>query len=86
MAAQDLIFYAGDVLHDEALQDIGVLLERYVTAEKVDGKERRGVPVWRIWWIRAGEEHYSEEGLQHLVNLDVFICYSVEVPLKLEKI
>jgi hypothetical protein len=82
VAAQDLIFYAGDVLHDEALQDIGVLLERYVTVEDVGGEKRHGVPVWRTWWIRAGEEHYSEEGLQHLVDLDVFMRYSIEAPLK----
>jgi hypothetical protein len=86
VAPRNIIFYAGDVLHDESLQDIGVLVERYVTTEEVGGQKRYGVPVWKMWWIRAGEEHYSEEGLQHLVALDVFIRYSVRAPLKLEKI
>jgi hypothetical protein len=82
--AADIVFYAGDVLYDENLKDIGVLLERFETKEE-DGVHAK-VPVWRTWWIHAGEELYSEEGLQHLVALDVFICYSIEgPPSKLEK-
>lgn len=83
--ARDIVFYAGDVLYDENLKDIGVLLERYETLS--DGDGHVGVPVWRTWWIHAGEELYSEEGLQHLVALDVFVCYSIESPSsKVEKI
>lgn len=83
--AADIVFYAGDVLYDENLKDIGVLLERYDTL--TEGEQHIGVPVWRTWWIHAGEELYSEEGLQHLVALDVFTCYSIESPpSKVEKI
>jgi len=33
--------------------------------------------VWKTWWCRAGEEHYSEFGLKNLVALEVFVCYSL---------
>ncbi len=59
MSARDLILYVGDVLHDETLQDIGVLLERYITVDEVNGVEHYGVAVWKTWWVRAGEEQHS---------------------------
>ena len=34
MLAKDVVFYVGDILHDEALQDIGVLLECYDSLEE----------------------------------------------------
>lgn len=75
--ARDIVLHVGDVLHDETLGDIGVLLERYdgtisvITAGGTIG----GVAVWRVWWIRTGEENYSEFGLQNLIHLDVFVRY-----------
>lgn len=74
--AANIVFYPGDVLYDDALKNIGVLLERLETMQE-DGLTVN-VPVWRTWWIHSGEELYSEEGLQHLVALDVFTCYSIE--------
>lgn len=77
--ARDIVLYVGDVLHDEALGDIGVLVERYdgKTSIITAGGTIGGVAVWRTWWIRAGEENYSEFGLQNLIHLDVFVRYSV---------
>jgi|TARA_R110002096_G_scaffold157140_3_gene321980 hypothetical protein len=78
--ARDIVLHVGDVLHDETLNDVGVLLERYdgtggtgtvITAGGTIG----GVAVWRTWWIRAGAENYSEFGLQNLIHLDVFVRY-----------
>ena len=77
MIPTDIIFCVGDILYDECLQDIGILLGRHGSMEEYGDGTVKGVPVWRTWWIRAGEEYYSEEGLQHLVALDVFMCYSV---------
>lgn len=78
---QDIVFFVGDILYDESLQDVGVLLERFDSLRDIgyvgyiSGK---GVPVWKMWWIRAGEENYSEEGLRNLVDLEVFLCYSID--------
>jgi hypothetical protein len=36
------------------------------------------VPVWRTYWIHAGEEYYSEFGLQNLVHLDVFVRFGID--------
>jgi hypothetical protein len=82
----DIIFYAGDILYDECLQDIGVLIRCQDSLEEYGDSTIKGVPVWRTWWIRAGEEYYSEEGLQHLVALEVFVCYSNYTCFKIEKI
>ena len=71
------IFYIGDVLYDETLQDIGVLLERYDSYRDYDGYPPSYVYVWRTWWIRAGEENYSEEGIKNMVDMGIFACYSI---------
>jgi|TARA_Y100000310_G_C20689565_1_gene821326 hypothetical protein len=82
-AARDIVFHIGDILYDPHLQDVGILLECYDSLREHALGCARGLPVWKMWWCRAGEEHYSEEGLQNLVDLDVFVCYSI-VP-ELEK-
>ena len=76
MGAQDIIFHVGDLLYDDTLCDVGILLERYDSHRQYAGQPDSNVPVWRTWWCRAGEEEYSEFGLQNLVDLNVFICYS----------
>lgn len=81
--ARDIVFHVGDILHDDTLQDVGILIERYGGDEVVltAGGRVDGVPVWRTWWVKAGEENYSEFGLQNLVHMGVFARYSVgEVP------
>jgi hypothetical protein len=82
--ASDIVFYVGDILYDESLQDIGILLLRFDGEDIVDtagGGRIDGAPVWRTWWIHAGEEYYSELGLQNLVYVGIFIQYSVlELP------
>jgi hypothetical protein len=77
VTAQNIVFFAGDILHDENLQDIGVLLECHDSLRDIEHVSGKGVPIWRTWWIRAGAENYSEEGLQNLVDLGVFACYSI---------
>jgi len=77
VGARDICFFVGDILYDENLQDIGILLERYDSLRDHALGPVTGVAVWKTWWCRAGEEHYSEEGLQNLVDLDVFVCYSI---------
>jgi hypothetical protein len=81
--AKDICFYVGDILYDETLQDIGILLERYDSHREYPNQPPSEVAVWRMWWTRAGESHYSEFGLQNLVDLNVFICYSNPLRLKL---
>ena len=75
--ARHIVLHVGDVLYDETLGDIGVLVERYDGEAPiiVAGGTIGGVAVWRTWWIRAGEENYSEFGLQNLIHLDVFVRY-----------
>jgi len=75
--ARDIVFYVGDILYDPHLQDVGILLECYDSMREHTLHAVKGVPVWKTWWCRAGEEHFSEEGLQNLVDLDVFMCYSI---------
>ena len=77
MSARDIVFYVGDVLYDDTLQDIGLLLERYDSHSDYPNKKPSNVSVWRTWWIHAGEEEYSEFGLQNLVDMSVFACYSI---------
>ena len=77
MTARNIVFFAGDILYDENLQDIGVLLECHDSLKGIEHVSGTGVPVWRTWWIRAGVENYSKEGLQNLVDLGVFLCYSI---------
>ena len=77
MSARDIVFYVGDVLYDDTLQDIGLLLERFDSYREYEGYEPSNVYVWRTWWIHAGVEEYSEFGLQNLVDLGVFACYSI---------
>ena len=78
MGRRDIVFYVGDVLHDDTLHNIGVMLRRYESIDDPRTGENSCVPVWKIWWFRSGEELWSEEGLQNLVAMDVFTCYSVE--------
>lgn len=75
--ARDIVLYVGDILYDETLRDIGILLERFDSHREYDDQPPSNVTVWRTWWIHAGEETYSEEGLQNLVDLSVFLRYSV---------
>jgi hypothetical protein len=74
----------GDILHDEVLGDIGILLERADGSESfttAGGGHVEAVPVWRTWWITAGEQYYSEFGLKNLVHLSVFVRHPAnEVP------
>jgi hypothetical protein len=77
MHAEDIIFHVGDILHDETLGDVGILLECYDSHRDYEGHPESFVIVWKTWWIKAGEENYSEHGLQNLVAMDVFVCYSV---------
>ncbi len=77
MRAEDIIFHVGDMLYDETLGDVGILLERYDSHREYDDQPDSNVTVWRTWWIVAGEEDYSEFGLQNLVAMEVFVCYSV---------
>ncbi len=75
--ARDIVLHVGDILYDETLRDVGILLERFDSHREYENQPPSNVTVWRTWWIRAGEEIYSEEGLQNLVDLDVFLRYSV---------
>jgi len=75
--AEDIVLCVGDMLYDETLGDIGILLERYDSHRKYENQPDSNVAVWRTWWVIAGEEDYSEYGLQNLVAMEVFICYSV---------
>ena len=77
MGARDIVFFVGDVLYDDTLQDIGVLLECFDSHREYVGYPPSDVSVWRIWWITAGEEKYSEFGLQNLVDMGIFMCYSI---------
>ncbi len=77
MRAEDIVFCVGDMLYDETLGDVGILLERYDSHRKYPGQPDSNVSVWRTWWVIAGEEDYSEYGLQNLVAMEVFVCYSV---------
>lgn len=72
MHARDIVFCLGDILYDETLQDVGVLIEYFP-----NGDMNQDVPVWRTYWIHAGEEYYSEFGLQNLVHLDVFVRFGI---------
>ena len=86
MRAEDIIFHVGDMLYDETLSDVGILLERYDSHREYDGQPDSNVAVWKTWWIVAGEENYSEFGLQSLVAMEVFVCYSGgSVRYKIEK-
>jgi len=85
--AEDIIFHVGDMLYDETLRDVGILLERYDSHREYDGQPDSNVAVWKTWWIVAGEEDYSKFGLQSLVAMEVFVCYSSgSVRYKVEKI
>ena len=77
MGARDIVFFVGDVLYDDTLQDIGVLLECFDSHREYEGYPPSDVSVWRIWWITAGEEKYGEFGLQNLVDMGIFTCYSI---------
>jgi hypothetical protein len=76
--ANDIILHVGDIIYDDTLRDVGVLLEVFDSRREYDGFPDSNVRVWRTWWCRAGEETYSEHGLQQLIVMDVFVCYSVE--------
>jgi hypothetical protein len=76
MRAEDIVFHVGDILHDETLGDIGILLECYDSHRDYENQPDSFVIVWRTWWIHAGQEDYSEYGLQNLVAMEVFVCYS----------
>ena len=87
MRAEDIVLCVGDMLYDETLGDVGILLERYDSHRKYENQPDSNVSVWRTWWVIAGEEDYSEFGLQSLVAMEVFVCYSVACDLlKMEKI
>jgi hypothetical protein len=75
--AEDITFYVGDLLYDDTLQDVGILLECFDSHREYEGQPDSNVIVWRTWWCRAGEEEYSEFGLQSLVAMEVFTCYSI---------
>ena len=77
MRAEDITFYVGDLLYDDTLQDVGILLERFDSHREYDDQPPSDVTVWRTFWCRAGWEDYSEFGLQSLVAMDVFTCYSL---------
>ncbi len=77
MNAKEIVFYVGDVLYDDTLQDIGLLLECFDSHRDYEGYPPSDVRIWRTWWINAGEEKYSEFGLQNLVAMEVFLCYSI---------
>lgn len=78
MDATNIVLYVGDLVHDDTLGDIGVLLEVFDSHREYEGYPDSNVRVWRTWWCRAGEETYSEHGLQQLIAMDVFTCYSVK--------
>ncbi len=86
MKAQEIVFYAGDLLHDDTLRDVGVLLECFDSHREYDNQPDSNVTVWKTFWIHAGEETYSEFGLQNLVAMGVFTCYSIHSSYKIEKI
>lgn len=75
--ADDITLYVGDLLYDETLGDVGILLERFDSHRNYSDQPPSNVAVWKTWWCRAGEEHYSEFGLKNLVALEVFVCYSL---------
>ena len=77
MRAKDIVFNVGDLLHDDTLMDIGILLEVYDSHRESEGQPDSNVRVWRTWWIRAGEETYSEYGLKNLVAMGVFTRYNM---------
>ena len=80
MRAEDIVFNAGDLLHDDTLRDIGILIECYDSHREYEDQPDSNVRVWRTWWVRAGEETYSEFGLKNLVAMDVFTRYSITCP------
>ena len=77
MRAEDIVLCVGDMLYDETLGDIGILLECYDSHRKYENQPDSNITVRRTWWVIAGEEDYSEYGLQSLVAMEVFVCYSV---------
>jgi hypothetical protein len=77
MHAADIVFNVGDLLHDDTLMDIGILIECHDSHREYEGYPDSNVRVWRTWWVRAGEETYSEFGLQNLVAMGVFTRYSM---------
>tara|TARA_Y100000593_G_C4232738_1_gene297852 strand:- start:48 stop:299 length:252 start_codon:yes stop_codon:yes gene_type:complete len=75
--AEDVTFYVGDLLYDDTLGDVGILLERFDSHREYEDQPPSNVTVWRTFWCKAGWEEYSEFGLQSLVAMDVFTCYSL---------
>jgi len=86
VSAKDIIFHVGDLLYDDTLCDVGIMLARYDSHRQYDDQPDSNVMVWKTWWCRAGEEEYSEFGLQSLVAMEVFKCYSLYSSFKIEKI
>ena len=80
MHAEDIVFNVGDLLHDDTLGDIGILIEPHDSHREYAGQPDSNVRVWRTWWVRAGEETYSEFGLKNLVAMGVFTRYSMVCP------
>ena len=77
MRAEDVTFYVGDLLYDDTLGDVGILLERFDSHREYEDQPPSNVTVWRTFWCKAGWEEYSEFGLQSLVAMSVFTCYSL---------
>ncbi len=77
MRAEDIVLHVGDLLYDDTLGDVGILLERFDSHREYEGQPPSDVTVWRTFWCKAGWEDYSEFGLQSLVAMSVFTCYSI---------
>lgn len=75
--AEDINLHVGDLLYDDTLGDVGILFERFDSHREYPGQPPSEVTVWRTFWCKAGWEDYSEFGLQSLVAMEVFTCYSV---------
>ena len=82
MRAEDIVFHVGDLLYDDTLCDVGILLECFDSHREYEDQPPSNVTVWRTFWCRAGWEEYSEFGLQSLVAMQVFTCYSVALASK----
>jgi hypothetical protein len=80
--AEDIILHVGDLLYDDTLGDVGILLERFDSHREYEDQPPSDVTVWRTFWCKAGWEDYSEFGLQSLVAMSVFTCYSVVLGAK----
>ncbi len=77
----DINLRVGDIIFDDSAKDIGVLLQRFGANDhglRDEDPDYRDVYAWKTYWLRDGEQLYSEEGLIRLVEFKVFLHYPCE--------